>query len=315
MQIVALDSKPLLFDDIDFSDLKKLGVLSLYPRTEPDLIRQRLRGADIVLTNRAALDREAIFGASNLKLICLMGNDFSIVDIQAAAEKGVSVCFVPDYASREIAQHIVGLLLEMTLHTGYHDRLIHKGAWCSSQDYCWFEKTPLSLIGKTVGLIGCGSVGKETAKLLSAFQMRVIGYDPQKKNDFPGEQVDVQEVLETADVISLCCPLTDENSGFFNAQTLEKMKPGALLINVSSGKLVCEADICRGLERGSLGGYAADTVISEPLSVHNPLLRAPNCVISGHCSTSSLSARRRLIEKTVENIEAFLSGHPIHLVF
>lgn len=314
MQIVALDGKPIFSNDIDISPLRKLGVVSIYPRTEPGLIRQRLRGADIVLTDRTVLDKEVISSANGLKLICLMGNDFSVVDIETAQRRGIPVCFAPDYASVEMAQHTIGLLLELCLHIGYHDRLIHKGAWCSSQDYCWCEKEPVCLAGKTAGIIGCGPVGCETAKLFKAFGMNVIGYDRFRKELFPGEQVSLLKLFQEADIISLSCQTTADTVGIINSESISMMKTGTMLLNTSSGRLVSEHDIAVALEKGSLGGYGTDTASSEPISVHNPLLRAPNCVISAHCSCANISARRRLVEKTAENISAFLAGKPQNLI-
>lgn len=315
MQIVALDSKPVFSNDIDIKPLKELGVLSMYPRTEPALIRQRIRGADIVLVNNVVLDREAILSSSSLKLICLMGNDLSKVDLKAAADRGISVCYVPDHAAAEMAQHAAGLLLELCLHIGYHDRLIRRGAWCSSQDYCWWEKEPVSPAGKTAGIIGCGAVGQETAKLFRAFGMEVLGYDVRDRDAFPGSRVSLSELLDASDVIVLCCPVSSDTVGFVDAAFIAKMRPGALLLNISSGRLVNEPDIVQALETGALGGYGTDCVSTEPVSVHNPLLRAPNCVISAHCSASSFSARKKLAEAVTANISAFLAGAPVNLVY
>ena len=315
MQIVALDSKPIISEDIDISGLKKLGVLSLYPRTEPLLVKQRLRGANIVLTNQVPISREAILSTNALKLICILGNDLSIVDLHAAAEKAIPVCYIPDYASQDIAQHTMALLLEMCSHVGYHNLRIHKGTWCASQDYCWWEKSPISLLGKTAGIIGCGTVGKAVSRLFNAFGMHVLGYDIASIAQFDGEMVSLDELLERSDVVSINCSVNIGTLSFFDQTKINRMKQGAILINTSSGKIVVEQDICRALEEGKLSGYATDTVSAEPISVHNPLLGAPNCILSAHCSCASIGARQNLINMLTDTIASFISGNPKNLVF
>lgn len=314
MQIVFLDSAPVLYDGIDISPLKQMGILSLYPRTDIHLLKQRLRGANIVLTYNTPIDADAIYSCTSLKLICVLGNDFSLIDLESATAKNIQVCYIPDYASAEIAQHAIALLLELCSHVGYHYQKIRNGAWCSSQDFCWWEKPSLSLEGKTAGIIGCGAVGTAVSKLLNTFGMNVIGYDIHACNGFNGSIVPLKVLFSTSDIISLHCPLNSSSLCMINTESILSMKPGAIIINTASGKLVKESDVCAALINGSLGGYAADSLSTEPPSFHNPLLKAPNCVLSARSSCSSISARQRLIKQTAETVSAFILGKPLNSI-
>ena len=315
MQIAVLDAMPALSGDIDISAWKKLGIVSAYARSAGALVRQRLRGADIVLVHRTALTREDILFARSLKMIGILGSDYTAVDIAAAAQRGIPVCITPHFATRETAQLTVSLVLELCGRVGRNNEKIRRGAWTASRDYCWWEAAPVSLYGKTAGIIGCGAVGRETGRLLTAFGMRIIGYNPHRYEGFCGEYVSLPELYAGADVILLHCPKTGETAGMIDGQALSAMKPGAFLVNTADGGLVIEQEIAAALSENRLSGYAADTVSTEPLSVHNPLLSAPNCVLSAHCGWASESARQRMVDITAENIRSFMAGTPVNTVF
>lgn len=314
MQIVVLDAKSLRPAELDLSALKKLGPVSLYDRTPAELVTQRLRGADIVLTNKVKLDRQHILAAKNLKLISVLATGYDGVDVQAAAEKGVPVCNVPGYATHGVAQAAFALLLELVSHTGCHNEKIRRGAWVASPDFCWWEKTPVSLFGKTFGVIGCGAIGRETAKIASAFGMDVIGCNPHQYEGFPGRYVSLEELLSRADVISLHCPANAETVGMINEETIARMKTGVYLVNTARGSLVEEADVKDALESGKIAGYAADVLSREPADVHNPILSAPNCVFSAHCAWAYRESRQKIVDVTADNISAFMEGRPENAV-
>lgn len=314
MQIVVLDGKSLRPEELDWSGLKAMGTLSVYDRTDPMLVAQRLRGADAVFTNKVRLSKEQLKNNPNLKFIGVLATGYDVVDIKGARELGIPVCNVPGYATEPVAQAAIGLMLELTLQLGYHNAHIHQGEWTRCPDFCWWEHTPVSVYGKTMGIVGCGAIGRRVAEIAKAMGMEVIGYNPHKKAGFAGKYVSLETVLTEADVISLHCPAKEDTVGFINEKTIGKMKDGVLLINTGRGSLIQEKDVAEALISGKLGGYAADVVSSEPINVHNPLLKAPNCVLSGHCAWATKDARQQILDVSVANLKGVLEGNPIHVV-
>lgn len=314
MQIVVLDAKTLKVEELDLGSWRALGTLSLYDRTDAALVSQRLRGADVVLTNKVKLTGDALKGAAALKMIGVLATGYDVVDVKAARALNIPVCNVPGYATGSVTESVFGFLLEMTRHTAFNTGRIRQGAWTACPEFCWWEKTPLALEGRTMGVIGCGAIGSRVAAVAKAFGMRVLGYARHRHPDFPGTQTSLDRLLAEADVISLHCPATSENAGCINAETIEKMKDGALLINTARGSLVNEGDVAAALASGKLGGYGADVVSREPIDIHNPLLKAPNCYLTGHSAWATAEARQRIVDVTAESIRAALAGKPIHVV-
>ena len=314
MQIVVLDAKTLKVEELDLSLWRALGTLSLYDRTDPVLVPQRLRGADVVLTNKVRLTADALKGASALKMIGVLATGYDVVDVKAARALGIPVCNVPGYATGAVTESVFGFLLEMTRHTAFNTARIRQGAWNACPEFCWWEKTPLALEGRTLGVIGCGAIGSRVAAVGSAFGMRVLGYARHEHPDFPGTQVSMEELLREADVVTLHCPATADNAGFVNAGTIAQMKDGALLINTARGSLVNETDVAAALVSGKLGGYGADVVSREPMDIHDPLLKAPNCYLTGHSAWATVEARQRIVDVTAESIQGVLSGRPVNVV-
>lgn len=314
MQIVVLDGKSLRPEELDWNGLKALGTLSVYDRTDPMLVPQRLRGADAVFTNKVRLTKEQLKNNPNLKFIGVLATGYDVVDIKGARELGIPVCNVPGYATEPVAQAAIGLMLELTLQLGYHNARIHQGEWTRCPDFCWWEHTPVSVYGKTMGIVGCGAIGQRVAEIAKALGMEVIGYNPHKKPGFAGKYVPLETVLTESDVISLHCPAKEDTIGFINEKTMGKMKDGVLLINTGRGSLIQEKDVAEALISGKLGGYAADVVSREPINVHNPLLKAPNCILSGHCAWATKDARQQILDVSVANLKGVLEGNPIHVV-
>ena len=314
MQIVVLDAKTLKVEELDLSPWRALGTLSLYDRTDPLLVPQRLRGADVVLTNKVKLSADVLKGAGALKMIGVLATGYDVVDVKAARTLGIPVCNVPGYAAGSVTESVFAFLLEMTRHTAQSTARIRQGAWTACPEFCWWEKTPLALEGRTLGVIGCGAIGSRVAAVGRAFGMRVLGYARHEHPNFPGKQVSLDELLDEADVVTLHCPATAENMGFMNAEAIERMKDGALLINTARGSLVNEADVAAALASGKLGGYGADVVSREPMDIHNPLLKAPNCYLTGHSAWASVEARQKIVDVTAESIRGVLGGRPVNVV-
>ncbi len=314
MQIVVLDAKTLKVEELDLSPWRALGTLSLYDRTDPLLVPKRLRGADVVLTNKVKLSADALKGAAALKMIGVLATGYDVVDVMAARALGIPVCNVPGYATGSVTESVFGFLLEMTRRTAQANSRIRQGAWTACPEFCWWDAAPMALEGRTLGVVGCGAIGSRVAAVGRAFGMRVLGYARHEHPDFPGEQVPLDQLLAESDVITLHCPATSENAGFINTETIGRMKEGVLLINTARGSLVIESDVAAALASGKLGGYGADVVSREPMDIHNPLLKAPNCYLTGHSAWATAEARQQIVNVTAESIRGCLEGSPVNVV-
>lgn len=314
MQIVILDGYTLNPGDLSFDALGAFGKLSVYDRTPEDEIARRLLGADIVFTNKTPIRSEHLAKANRLKYIGVLATGYDVVDIEAANERGIPVCNVPDYGTEAVAQHVFALLFEIAKNVGLHNRAVHQGRWTHSPDYCFWEAPLFELTGKTLGIFGCGRIGRRVAEIGNAFHMRVLGCTPHPRENFMGEYVDFHRLLKESDVITLHCPATDRTRGIMNRDTFAKMKEGAILLNTARGALVDEQDLFEALESRHLYAAGVDVASREPISAANPLLKARNCYITPHIAWASYGARKRLIEISAENLRSFLDGKPIHQV-
>lgn len=314
MQIVVLDGYCVNPGDIDWSPLKALGTLSVYDRTHPDMIAQRLRGAEAVFVNKVKLGRDVLFGARQLKFIGVLATGYDVIDTAAAKERGIVVTNVPAYSTEAVAQHAIALLLALCQHVEYHSALVHQGAWTASPDFSWWEIAPVLLAGKTIGIIGCGRIGTRVAKIADALGMRVLGYNPEMKQGFVGTYVSLEKLLRESDVISLHCPAKAETVGMIRKDTIAGMKDGVILINTSRGSLVSETDVRDALISGKIAGYGTDVASEEPIRLRNPLMSAPNCIITSHYAWTPKPMRQRIIDVSAENLTAFLAGAPQNVV-
>ncbi len=314
-RIVILDGYTLNPGDLDWSALSAIGDLTVYDRTPPELILERAAGAEIVLTNKTPLTREIIAGLPEMKYIGVLATGYNVVDTAAARERGIPVTNVPGYGTAAVAQHVFALLLELTQRTGLHSDSVRAGDWTRSPDWCYWRTPLVELSGLTMGIVGFGAIGRAVARIAHAFGMQVIAATRTPRADEGGVTfTGVDDLFRRADVVSLHCPLTPETQGLVNAARLAAMKPSAFLINTGRGPLIVEQDLAGALHRGTIAGAALDVLSSEPPAADNPLPAAPNCLITPHLAWAALASRRRLLDTVAENIRAFLSGSPVHVV-
>lgn len=314
MQIVVLDGYCVNPGDVDWQPLKALGTLSVYDRTHPDMVAQRLRGAKVAFVNKVRLNREVLFGARQLEFIGVLATGYDVIDLAAARERGILVTNVPAYSTEAVAQHTIALLLALCSHAEHHAALVKNGAWTAQPDFSWWQIAPVLLAGKTMGVIGCGRIGTRVAKIADALGMRVLGVNPSERPDFPGTLVPLETLIRESDVISLHCPAKADTVGLFNRDTIEKMKDGAILLNTARGSLVSEADVAAALETGKLSGYGADVAGEEPINRRNPLLKAKNCLVTSHYAWTPKPMRQKIIDVSADNLKAFLDGKPKNVV-
>lgn len=314
MQIVVLDGYCVNPGDVDWAPLKALGTLSVYDRTHPDMVAQRLRGAEAAFVNKVKLNRELLQNARQLKFVGVLATGYDVVDLDAARVRNITVCNVPAYSTEAVAQHAIALLLALCQRVEYHAALVKKGAWTAQPDFAWWDVAPVLLYGKTIGIVGCGRIGCRVARIASALGMRVLGTSPHENPDFCGTPVPIETLLRESDVVSLHCPAKADTLGLIRRDTIATMKDGAFLINTARGSLVSEADIRDALEKGKLAGYGADVASEEPVKLKNPLLKAKNCLLTSHYAWSPKPMRQKLIDISAENLAAFLRGEPKNVV-
>ena len=317
MKIVVLDGYTLNPGDLSWDRLKELGELDIYDRTSYDLsgkqlIIERCKDAEIVLTNKTPLDKEIIESIPNLKYIGVMATGYNVVDVQAAKDRGVIVTNIPTYGTTAVAQMTIALLLEMCHHVGAHSDAVYNGDWSRNPDWCFWNYPLIGLAGKTIGLIGYGRIGQNVGQIAQALGMKILANSSTPKQSLENENmkyVDLYELLEKSDVISLHCPLIESTKGIINKDTISKMKENVMIINTSRGQLIVEEDLAKALNEGRVAGAALDVVSSEPIDPENPLLKAKNCIITPHISWAPKESRTRLMSIVLDNIVGYLEGN------
>ncbi|MBP3645000.1 MAG: D-2-hydroxyacid dehydrogenase [Clostridia bacterium] len=306
MKIVILDGYTENPGDLSWDAMAELGELEVYEHTPSDQILSRIGDAEIVLTNKTPITAETIAQKQNMRYIGVLATGFNVVDVAAAKEHGVVVCNVPTYGTQAVAQYVFALLLEICHHVGHHNEQVQKSRWTMGRDFCFWDYPLIELAGKTFGVIGYGRIGRAAAALARAFGMRVIACSPHGEGE---EMVTLDELLAQSDVISLHCPLTAENTGLINRETIARMKDGVILINTARGPLINENDLREALLSGKVQGAAVDVVSVEPIRADNPLLGLENCLITPHIAWAPKESRQRLMDVAVENVRAYLRGN------
>ncbi|RYU94165.1 D-2-hydroxyacid dehydrogenase [Emticicia agri] len=316
MKIVYLDAYTInALGDLDLSILYTLGDVTLYDRTSKEQIVERAKDAEVILTNKCQLNREIISQLPNLKYIGVTATGYNIIDVAAAKEHGIIVTNVKGYSSASVAQLTFSLMLSFTNRVAKHAENIDK-TWPSSADWCFYFNPLVELEGKTLGIIGFGDIGKKVANIGLGFGMKILANKRDlNSGDMEGvELCEVEKVLKESDFVSLHCPLTADNQGFINKDSLAQMKSSVILINTSRGGLINEADLAEALNVSRIAGAGLDVLSSEPPANDNPLLTAQNCIITPHIAWAGVEARKLLLKGTIENIKAYQKGTPINVV-
>lgn len=315
MKITVLDGFAENPGDLSWEWLAEYGEYTVYDRTPADLIAERAEGCDIVITNKTPLRRDLLKTLTNLKYVGLLSTGYNIVDWDYCKDAGIPVCNIPSYSTAAVAQLTFALILEHTNAVAIHSESVHSGEWAACKDFC-YQKAPLTeLLGKTIGIIGFGNIGKAVAKIALAFGMKVIA-TTNHPAPFEGvEFTDRDTLLANSDFVSLHCPLTEKTEGMVNADFLAKMKPSAMLINTSRGQVVNENDLAQALENGVIAAAGLDVLSQEPPKADNPLFGLKNCHITPHIAWAGYETRVRLMEICKENLKAFSLGKPINIVY
>jgi glycerate dehydrogenase len=319
MRVVVLDGYTLNPGDLSWAGLKALGECSIYEHSSPGEVAPRLRDAEVAITNKTVIDRPIIEQTPGLRYIGVTATGFNIVDVEAARSRNIVVTNVPAYGTRSVAQMTWALLLELANHVGHHAETVREGRWTASRDFCYWDYPLVELSGKNFGVIGYGRIGQEAAKIARAFGMDVLALKRSGKAGVSAENGEVRflsldELLAQSDVVSLHCPLTPETRGLINRERLDLMKRSAFLLNTSRGPLIVEQDLADALQQERIAGAGLDVLAVEPPVHSNPLLKAPNCLVTPHISWATREARQRLMNMTVENLKGWLAGKAQNVV-
>lgn len=319
MKIVILDDYTVNPGDLNDEALRALGEVAIYDRTDrgdtAEIIR-RIGDAEVVVTNKTPITREIIDACPAMRFIAVQATGYNVVDTDYARQKGIQVSNVPVYGTRAVSQFTIALLLEICHRIGHHSETVHNGKWERSIDFCYWDYPLIELEGKTFGMIGCGKIGQQTARIAAALGMRVITYDlrPKDAGRAVAEYVDFDTLLRESDIISIHMPLLPFNTGIINRDTIAKMKDGVIFLNTSRGQMVVEQDLADALNSGKVAAAGLDVVSTEPIRGDNPLLQAQNCFITPHMAWGAKESRQRIMNTTVENILGYQQGQPVNVV-
>ena len=313
MKITILDGYTCNPGDLSWAPFEKYGEVEAFDYTRRADVIDRCNSADIIISNKTVFTREILQQITRPKYIGLISTGYNVVDVKAAAELGITVTFVPTYGTEAVAQHTFALILELSNHIALHADAVTAGQWRDYRKFCFWNTPLFELKGKTLGIIGYGRIGRETAKIARAFNMNVIFYSHRDMGEQPDRQVDLDTLLKKSDIVSLHCPLNDETTGIINAENLKKMKSTAWLINTARGPSVVDKDLADALNGGIIAGAGLDVCTKEPPEEDNPLLTAKNCIMTPHIAWAARETRERLISLAADNLGSYLSGNPVNI--
>ena len=316
MNITITDGHTLNSGDLSWAAWEKLGNLTVYDFTHPNELLTRLHDTDILIVNKTPISAATIAALPRLKYIGVLATGYNNIDTQAARERQIPVCNVVAYGSKTVAQHVFALILELVNQVGRHNASVQAGDWSKQPHFCYTLSPIRTLSGKTLGIYGFGNIGSEIAKIGRAFGMRII---VNRRNTEGGKirgitYVSQEDLLKKSDILTLNASMSTENQGFINTQTLNMMKPSALLINTARGGLVVETDLKQALENGTIAGAGLDVLSVEPPTEESILLGVKNCIITPHIAWASFEARQKLMGLALKNLKSFLNGSPINVV-
>lgn len=310
--IVILDGFTANPGDISWAAIEALGNCKIYDRTGEADVVARAADADIVLTNKTLITQKSLAALPRLRYIGVLATGYNTVDVQAAQQRGILVCNVPEYSTPNVTQAVFALLLELTNRTGHHSQTVHEGRWSASPDFCYWDGELVELAGRTLGIVGYGRIGKAVAAVGRAFGMQILAHHRTASDD--PQFVSLDRLLSESDVVSLHCPLVPDTKELINAATLAQMKPSAFLINTARGALIHEPDLAAALNTERIAGAGLDVLSVEPPLASNPLLSARNCVMTPHIAWATRNARLRLLEVTAANIRSYLLNRPQNVI-
>lgn len=314
MKITVLDTNTITKGDVSLEPLTQFGETEFYDMLSEDEIIEVAKVSDIIICNKAKITEKIMQKCNKLKFVTLFATGYNNIDLVAAKKHGVTVSNAPGYSTDSVAQHTFSLILELALNLSKYNASVKNGDWVRSKNFSYFSYPLIELSGKTLGIIGLGTIGQAVAKIAKAFSMRVVAYSRTKKQIEGIEFLPLEEVFSQSDFLTLHCPLNESTSGLINERTLKLMKPTAFIVNTSRGGVIVEKDLVEALENGTISGAAVDVLDIEPMYENHPYLKAPNMIITPHIAWATIEARTRLIDLVASNLQAFINGKPQNVV-
>ena len=311
MKLAVMDWYTVSRDgDIPVSQIEELGMAKIVPFTAPEDTASTIGDAEIVLCNKVLITKEVMDACPNIKYIGLFATGFNNVDTEYAAKKGITVCNAGQYSTEAVAQQTFAFILDRFSRIRDYDTAVKNGEWERSPSFSYFPIPTAELSGKTLSIVGFGSIGRKVAEIGSAFGMKIVVCTRTEPKDCPYEVADLYTAAEKADVLTFHCPLTDKTAGMVSSELLSRMKSTAILINTARGGIVREADLAEALNTGRLAGACLDVLEKEPMSPDTPLKAAKNCIITPHTAWAAFETRQRLVDIVCENVRAWQQGSP-----
>lgn len=318
MKIVVLDGYTLNPGDLSWEDFSNLGDLTVYDRTPKEDISNRIGDAELILTNKTPIKKDILEKNKKLKYIGVLATGYNIVDVSAAKEQGIAVTNIPDYGTHAVAQFTFALLLELCHRVQKHSDAVKSGQWSENADFCFFNYPLIELAGKTMGIVGFGRIGKQTARIAKAMGMKLAVHSRSLPQTNEFDELDwyddINKMARESDIMTLHCPLTEETRGIIGRSVLEDMKESAFLINTARGPLVDEKALYHALKNKIIAGAGLDVLEKEPPDPNNLLLELDNLVITPHIAWAAKESRERLMSIAYDNLKSFLKGRPVNLV-
>lgn len=294
--------------DLSWDSFSKYADITVFERTPQELAVEHIGNSDAILLNKVKITSEILSKCTNLKYIGVLATGYNVIDVDAVKKAGICATYIPDYSTNAVAQHVFALITYFTNHVAVHNESVINGDWTKNPDFCYWKKPLIELCGKTLGILGYGKIGRQTAKIAEAFGMNVI-VCPHKITPEIENFVNFDSLLKKSNFISLHVPLTEETEEIIDSSAISKMRDGAYIINTARGGLINENDMRAALDSGKIGGYAADVLLHEPMNSDCPLLNAPNCVLTPHIAWAPPETRARLLKIAVENFASYLEGN------
>lgn len=315
MKIAVLDWSTMTADgDISPDSLKKYGEAVIYPLTSPEQTIEHIGKAEIVLCNKVLITREIIDRCPDIKYIGLFATGYNNIDIEYTKLKNITVCNAGQYSTDAVAQQVFAYILDFANHIRDYDTAVKSGEWETSPCFSYFPIPTTELRGRTLSVIGYGSIGKRVAEIGRAFGMNILINTRTTPQNCPYKVTDLKTAVENADFLTFHCPLTEQTKGIINADLLNSMKKSAVLINTSRGAVVNENDLANALNSGKISAAYLDVLEKEPMSHDTPLKSVRSCFITPHTAWASYETRKRLFDIVCDNIQAWLDGSPLNKV-
>ena len=294
--------------DLSWDSFSKYADITVFERTPQELAVEHIGNSDAILLNKVKITSDILSKCTNLKYIGVLATGYNVIDVDAVKKAGICATYIPDYSTNAVAQHVFALITYFTNHVAVHNGSVINGDWTKNPDFCYWKKPLIELCVKTLGILGYGKIGRQTAKIAEAFGMNVI-VCPHKITPEIENFVNFDSLLKKSNFISLHVPLTEETEEIIDSSAISKMRDGAYIINTARGGLINENDMRAALDSGKIGGYAADVLLHEPMNSDCPLLNAPNCVLTPHIAWAPPETRARLLKIAVENFASYLEGN------